>query len=304
MRPWFEMDGEVVVSKENALYSCSLKNGKMTVLYTSDLKDIAVTRVLLPDVLVSGKAKGEDRLAMVNLRKGTKKWEIEIFSRIVAIGEDVLLCAETAERQCGSDLFSSQIRAMTLTAVSKANGSKLWEYVGPPKTFVQGVAVGHFFVVTLEKKVLCFRQNTGVLEKEVRLDSTLSLYIKDGTVLVWMNIWASYPVRESRVYSFTVPDLKKAEVLKAVQRGYRMDLWGDVLIGTTTNRVFAYDMKSGQKIWRAGQWGWKGVHDGHIFFSEMEGDGKHTCVQRMDVKTGKRRVLYQEKLPKEIEWKM
>jgi hypothetical protein len=162
------------------------------------------------------------------------------------------------------------------------------------------------FVVVLRGAIHCFLQNTGeVVGKFQIVDGSwrcISLAARDNDVLAWAKK-GEEDAAGHVVFSLSVPKLERRDLLEPDWYSAVTYAHGDIIIGTTIGRVDTYHIPSGKKIWEGGQWWWDGVHDGFIYFSATEPDGKHTSVNRIEVKTGNACKIYEEELPASMQLK-
>jgi hypothetical protein len=93
--------------------------------------------------------------------------------------------------------------------------------------------------------------------------------------------------------------LTKTELIKTEWTSARSFIYGDVVIGCSMGRVDTYNIRTGEQLWRGGQWNWEGIHNGWIYYSTRELNGTHTSVNMIEVTTGKLKKLYEEPLPEE-----
>lgn len=304
LSPWLAMDDVVVITKGTDILSCRLKDKKTRLLYAPGFDECrSIIPCGLPRVLLSGKKDEKGYLSLVDLKDGVKQWEIEAFNHVIAEGREVLLCARHPWDfyKWESGALVKQHR-LILTGVSKKDGAILWQYPAPEElTSAEGVAIGAYFVVKLGKKLIALDQNRGTIAANVpwRIEGVITgcLCAHGDSVLLWSS---NFNVQSAS--AFTVPELVKTTLMKPDHYAARACVYKDTLIGTTVYQANAYSLSSGERRWKGSQWEWEGVHDGLIYFSEMETDGKYTSVQSIEVDSGKRRVLYRELLPEKMQW--
>jgi hypothetical protein len=303
--PCFVMDRGLIIIKGATVYSCDLSNGKTAPLYSTGYEKCGISPHQLPLVLVSGERRNVEFVALVDVRRAKRLWEVAKLSQIIAKGSGIFLC-QYSEREVHTNGGFSRIN-QKLTAISAADGTVLWNYPQPKECWsAEGVAIGNHFVVDLAGTIHCLDQKTGSVVKTLQVQASpyasVSLAERGGTILVWTQ--KGHDVFSGHVvYSLSVPDLVKSQLAEADWYSAASYTYGDIVIGTTIGRMDAYNIKTGAKIWQGGQWNWDGVHDGYIFFSTMDKDGKHTSVNKIKVDSGERTFLYREVLPKELQWK-
>ena len=303
LHPHFVLDGALIITKGAAVHTCDLDDGKSALLYSTGYERCGLTARHLPTVLISGEKTNVEFLALVDLRQAAKRWEVPKVSRIIAEGDSVLLC-QSAERKPHSNGGYSYVN-QKLIAISEADGRTLWE---PPQLqgwwYPDGLAVGEHFVVDLGGTIHCLDQKTGRMVKKLQIQSnsfaSASLAERDGAVLVWTQK-GSDVFSGHVVFSLTVPNLVKSELAETDWYSASSHTYKDMIIGMTIGRMDAYNIKTGKKIWQGGQWNWDGIHGGFIFFSTMDEDGKHTSVNKINVETGERLLLYRELLPPDMQ---
>jgi hypothetical protein len=306
LHPWFLMDASLVFTKAGDVFSCDLNSGTAKLVYSTGYDRCRVSPAGLPVVLISGEKNDIDFLSLVDLRIPKKHWEVPRLEAVMASGKGVLLC-EQAERQVYTN-GSYSLRDQRLTAVSEADGKLLWTYPLPKENpFAKGLAIQDYFIVDLAGTVYCFEQKSGRTVNKLQIQespyASVSLAERDGAVLVWTQ--EGHDVFSGHVvYSLSVPELKKSEILKTDWYSAASTTYGDVVIGMTIGRMDAYNMKTGKKLWEGGQWNWEGIHDGYIYFSTMDDDGKHTSVNSIRVDSGERTLIYREPLPQDMQWKV
>jgi outer membrane protein assembly factor BamB len=304
LQPGFMMAGDLIITKGADVFSCRLKNGNTTELYSTGYERCELSPHRRPLVIIEGERGNAEFLSLVDLRKGKKLWEVQNLRHIVAETNGVLLCqyAERKSQGAGGYSYINQ----RLTAISEVDGNVLWNYPQPKECYsAEGVAIGDYFVVDLAGTIHCLNQKTGTAVKTLQIQEnpyvSISLASRDGAVLVWTqeggDVFSGHVV-----YSVSVPQLIKSKLTKTDWYSAVSQTYGDVVIGRTIGRMDTYNIKTGEKLWQGGQWNWNGVHDGWIYYSTMEANGTHTSVNMIEVTSGKSRKLYEEVLPEEYQW--
>ena len=296
LHPAFAFNQQVVVTASSRMEQLNPKDGSRKTLFETGYSRPSL-RPFTADILYcSGESSGSLKLKQINARTWTPKWEIAGIERIIAEGEKTLLCEWQIRKPLGKGTF--QITAAGYAGIVASSGKESWRQTVPSATWLHGVAVKEWFVVSLGDEVLCMRQENGQILKRANSQAGkpgVSLANRDDHVVVWS--CADRASFAGRVYKLSVPELDEFTLFSTDFFPLSHAIFGDVVVGRSGGRVDAYSLTDGKKLWRGGQWNWSGVFDGAIYFSEQEPDGKHTSVNRIDIKTGEREKLFEELLP-------
>ncbi|MCX6921913.1 MAG: PQQ-binding-like beta-propeller repeat protein, partial [Verrucomicrobia bacterium] len=212
--PCFVMDRDLIITKGATVYSCDLSSGKTAPLYSTGYEKCWISPHQPPVVLISGERRNVEFLALVDIRRAKKRWEVAKLSHIIAKASGIFLC-QYSEREVYSNGGFSRIN-QKLTAISAADGKVLWNYPQPKECWLaEGVAIGDHFVVDLAGTIHCLDQKTGAVVKTLQIQASpyasVSLVERGGTLLVWTqkgrDVFSGHVV-----YSLTVPELVKSQL--------------------------------------------------------------------------------------------
>jgi outer membrane protein assembly factor BamB len=305
LHPWFVQGEDLLVTVSGDVHRCELKSGKLSPLYKTGYQRSGLLKQKPGFVLVDGERADVDYLSLVDSSKWQPVWETPRLLNVSAEGTDVLLCdAGTRKRVEGSGYT---LIDRELTAVSRKDGKVLWRRPMPQNVWgSKAVAISNYFVVALGGTLHCFKEADGQIAKTLKVnDSDIispTLALRDGLVLVWTqkgrDVFSGHVV-----FSLSVPDFVKTELTETDWYSAMSIVHEDIVIGVTIGRVDAVHIPTGKKLWQGGQWNWNGILNGYIYFSDMERDGEHTSINRIQVKTGERQKIYEEVLPGEMRWK-
>jgi hypothetical protein len=302
LNPFFEMDDQVIITKGTKIFSCSLKDGSTNLLFDTCFKYCWLAPGDSPFVKVRGIKGSREALALVNLREKSQIWEITNLDHVVAESTNFILFRL-------SDVTNNAGRR--LTAISKTTGEVQSHYPvpypttpGPSSGVFTGATSGDYFVVDFGYTVHCIEQKSGKTVQEHKMEGFRFPFAppvaRGDSVVVWDHEGANF-LSGNVLYSLNVPNLERLEI--AIMDGNPMpfEIFGDFLVGKTF--PLAHDLKAKRRIWFGGDWNCSGVHDGFIYFSVMDEDGKNTSINKIEVGTGKKTLLYREALPAEMQRK-
>lgn len=297
--PWVAIGNEVIITRGADILSCSLSDGRCKSLYNTFYSGCSLKEYAFPVILVEGERDNEEYLALIDIRQAKKIWEVQNHIKLVAMGNGVILC-EAGERKYKENKSYSYTNRK-LIAISISDGSVFWSVpLEKECQSVKGVAVDDYFVIDTGGTIRCVNQGTGKIVNELCVQSNpyacVTLVAQNKSIIMWSEKKSginSFYI----IYSLSVPGLVMSELIKTEYGAASAQSFGDILIGMDIGRVWAYNLKTGENIWRGGQWSWNGIHDGWLYFSTMEKNGTHTSVNQIDVKTGNIKKLYEEIIP-------
>jgi outer membrane protein assembly factor BamB len=305
LHPWFVQGEELLVTSSGDVHRCELKSGKLSRLYKTGYQRSRLLKQKPGFVLVDGERADVNYLSLVDSSRWQPVWETPRLLNVSAEGTDVLLCDAGTRKRVGGGGYTLIDRE--LAAVSRKDGKILWHRQMPQNVWgSKAVAISNFFVVALGGTLHCFKEADGEVLNTLKVnDSDIispTLALRDGRALVWAqkgrDVFSGHVV-----FSLNVPEFVKTELTETDWYSATSVVYEDIVIGVTIGRVDAVHIPTGKKLWQGGQWNWDGILNGYIYFSDMERDGEHTSINRIQVKTGQREKIYEELLPEEMQWK-
>ncbi len=303
LHPTCAFGGELIMTVDGDIEGLSPTNGERRLLLRTGFDRCFIREGSNTRLYVSGDRGATPVITAIDPTTWKTVWERPGLSRVLAEGESVLLCEWETKKPMGKGAY--QLLGDGFAGVSMASGKELWRLNVPSASWIHGVAASNYFVLSLGDSVASVRQRDGAIVKKTKVSDLgpgVSLAEKAGRVIVWSQAGGRMDFT-GRVYALAVPDLTESELFKTDFFPTSHEIVNDAAIGWSIGRIDTYDMLSGKKLWGGGQWNWHGTANGCIYFSQRDPDGKHTSIDRIDIRTGARRTLYTEELPEEMQSK-
>jgi len=289
-----------VITKGNDVFFCDPADGSTTPAYQAELERCSVSEYRDSLVFVGGAKNDVDWLQLVDLKTGKKIWEVPEVQYVSSSEGGMIICQRSTRKVTKEDGSYQRVNRR-LTALSDGDGKILWEHQCPKLySYASSMHVGSHLLVEDAGTLHCYEQESGELLKSVNVEEdgyrTVSLCRDGERIVAWVR--GADVFSEGTVYEISVPKLTKRRLIDTDWYAATSRIVGDVVVGQTVGRMDAYNLKTGEKVWRGRQWNWQGVHEGCMFYSVMSKDGKHADLKRIRVETGERKLLYREVLPK------
>lgn len=303
----FAQDHQVVVKIGPGVHGCDPATGRLTLLHQTRFEDSFIEKLDHRRVLIQGERAGVDYLTGVDTSTWRQIWEAPRICRVLARGKDTLLCEEGTRKQMGNGY---SIVDQNVLGISPDDGRVLWRYSPWPDMLLIGAtAVDEYFVVNTGLSYLCLGQADAKIMGDYRQSDTYEHYgmtESEGRLLVEAIKRPSTSLRMPPPFvylEFALPGFQMKEIAGRQLKSAVVCRHGDILIGWTFGRVEAYHARTGRRLWRGGPGGWDGIHDGFIYYSDVDPTERYVSINRLNVQTGKRKQLYREELPDELRWK-
>jgi hypothetical protein len=301
--PACAVDGRLILTVGGYVESLNPTNGERKVVLKTGLDRCHIREGTSKRLYVSGDRGATPVITAVDPTTWKTLWERPGVSRVLAEGSGVLLCEWETRKPMGSGAF--QLLGDGFAGISKSSGKELWRLKGPSASWIHGVAVSNYFVLSLGDSIACVRQGDGSICKKIKVSEYgpgVSLVENAGRAVVWSQGGARMNFT-GRVYALSVPEMTESELFKTDFFPTSHEILNDAAVGWSIGRIDTYDMVSGKKLWGGGQWNWHGATNGCIYFSQRDPDAKHTSINRIDIRTGALHQLYSEELPPEMQKK-
>jgi hypothetical protein len=290
---------EILVSDGQTVSQCELKSGVLRKLFDVSLTNFVVRPGASGLLLIHGERAHSKSLQGITTSAWKIVWEGNNIETINQILDDRLICSISERMRAAAGGY--HLVNSALVAIATKTGTVLWK--NPLEDSWPDVAVvGNHLFYSDKGSLKCVLTSDGSRVNSFQVTTnqyaSFSIAPNQNTLLLW--------AREGRdvfsghvIYSLSVPDLQKSLALKPDWYASIITVHSNIVMGETTGRIDAFDLSTGKKLWKGGQWNWDGVHDGKVYFSEMGSNEKTVTVNEIIIATGRRRKLFQEELPPE-----
>jgi outer membrane protein assembly factor BamB len=269
IRPWFVLNGQIIVTIGTVIEQCDPQSGKCERLYTTGFDRDVYLRNRKDGVLVVGGPKNNvDYLSLVDPKSWNKLWEVSRIVLPVAQGNDTILCEQADQHAEPNGGYS--LRNEKWVALAKSDGHVAWSC--PYSLFESAEAVSNYFLVSLNDSIQCLNQGDGTAVSRFKWQRqpyvSAQLLTRDQELLVQTTQFGTINFPERPIlFSLSVPDLK----------------W----------------RKLSEEEWKSALKEKSEVKDGtYLFYSSISSNWKTTSLCREEIKTGNVKELYQEPVPK------
>jgi hypothetical protein len=269
IRPWFVLSNQCIVTVGDAVEKCDPTSGQLALLYRTPYEGaIWLGNIQNGHLLVVGETNNVDNLTCLDCTLWRPVWASPRIVRVIASGQDVLLCEQASRRTATNGSYS--IFGVRWVALSKKDGKLLWQC--PP--FAEAAAIDSYFLCYLKDTISCLNQLDGKTVKEFRIAqqpyALASLLSKDQQLLV-RTFQMEFDTNNDPKYTFfslAVPDLQWKKLTKVE--------WNTVLKAEIDVRDNDY-----------------------IYFASTDTNWI-TGINRTEISTGKKEQMYQEPVPSEL----
>jgi outer membrane protein assembly factor BamB len=303
LNPCFILENKLIFTKNADIYACELVSGQSDALYQTGYDSCGLGQNSNHTVFIRGEKDDVDYFSLVDLEQKNELWKSPNITSVLTKDNGIALC-KYAEREYKDDGYT-YINSK-LVAISVSTGQVLWTYPLPNGGWlVDAVSVNDTFIVGESGMIHCVNQQSGSIINSYKMSDEsshpTSLVGNKNRVIVWTregnDVFSGHVI-----YSLSVPSLDEIDFFEPDWYSSTTFVYDDIIIGGTLYRTEAYNLNSGEKVWSGGQWRWNGEFDGFLFFSRSDHDGKHTCIEKINIKTGERTEIYRALLPNKLQW--
>jgi len=304
LSPGFFADGKLYFYSNSGIQAADLKTGKTEAVIKAPFANGFMDKAKLPVAYINGSRNDIDVLALFDLKTKQPLGEVPDVLEVLEKKDNLLLC-ETAKPMTlplGIDVFVNA----NFIAVNALDGKVLWTQPGPSTSEIMGgVAVGNQFALSpMDGTVHFVDQKTGKSAKVIKLSEgkrlpvPIKLAAGQGKVYAWARLPQENAPDKLAVYEIDPATYTHKELFIPAHGAASVLVKDGVILGDDWDKVTAYDLATGKKLWNLGMTYWDDVTDGQLIYSATEPNSASGTLNAIDLKTGKITKIADLPLPK------
>jgi len=314
--PFTTSSGELLVLSHKRISRCDPASGNLSLVYQAHSELSVVGPFHGDQLLVELRwgARWAETKVLVSLALSTfrERWRVPIVKLVACSSNTVFAVVGKPPLKPLGGTHGSSTHLLAIDHTGRAK----WKTSFPEQPdqrgywYLDGLVVDSHLLVSVAKTGLglielqCLRSEDGTItgsQEFGQIASTASMaeclgsisFAEYGTnALAWLG-YGYFEKQSNVVCSVTVPNLEVRPLFQTERAAHVAAVQGNILIGWDGDGVFAFDVRSGKKLWHASLSKFCGIHNGLVYCSS--GDVRRRSaygILEINPETGQQKVLF------------